>query len=617
MKRLVKVLVATFIVVGPVLPAFAKSFHISGADVTVEVEPDGSVLITEAITFDFSGSFSGAYRDIPLQGGESFELISVADERVTYEPGGCAWLGCSSPPGTYGLDEQPGLARVVWHHASQDELRTFQLVYRLRGVVALYEDVADLNLLVWGDQWAVRADRVGAVVRLPPGAAAGDVLVFGHPYGIDGETSLGGDGVSPSLQAHDVPAYQWVEMRVVFPARMLSGAEAVRRVAGSGLDIIMAEEDQFAEDANDARQAARNGVIAGVLAFVGFVGGLGGVVYLRFGREPRVDYDREYEQEPPSDLTPAEVGALVSQGAVSEKEFTATLFDLIRRGVFTAEPSQVQKVTWAGMRTETITDLVLALTDNETGLRDFEQSVLTVMRRAVGEGPRPLHELNEAVADDRTANAETYKTFRERVLGAVRRGGLLDDSGHTISWLVRIAAIVAVAIAIFTLPSLFSEQAGGDAFVTLLVAGMIGGAVVLFIFLGFRRVRTRRTKAGALEAARWIAFRNYLRDFSRLEEAPSISLDLWDRFLVYGITFGVAEQVLEQARLHAPAELEEVSTIYWYGNYGYSGGHTQNAFVGLESALSGAFTPPSSSGGGGGFSGGGGGGSGGGGGGAW
>jgi len=61
--------------------------------------------------------------------------------------------------------------------------------------------------------------------------------------------------------------------------------------------------------------------------------------------------------------------------------------------------------------------------------------------------------------------------------------------------------------------------------------------------------------------------------------------------------------VLEQARLHAPPELEDRSTIYWFGTYGYTGGHTENAFAGIESALSGAFTPPSSGGGGGGFSG--------------
>ena len=61
-------------------------------------------------------------------------------------------------------------------------------------------------------------------------------------------------------------------------------------------------------------------------------------VYLLFGREPRTGYDREYEQEPPTDTQPALVPTLLRQGGEAGSfEFTATLFDLIRRGVYTVE----------------------------------------------------------------------------------------------------------------------------------------------------------------------------------------------------------------------------------------------------------------------------------------
>ncbi|HUG31897.1 MAG TPA: DUF2207 domain-containing protein [Acidimicrobiia bacterium] len=618
MRRLTGLLVGAAVVVLAALPAAAKSYHIESADVNIDVDSDGSLLITERITFDFDGSFSGAYRDVPIASDETFELVSIGDELVEYDSGGCAWLGCSSPPGTYGVDEQPGFARVVWHHSSNDETRTFELVYRMTGVVEVYDDIADLQYQVWGDQWGVRADLVTAQVNLPPGASPGDLRVYGHPYGVDGESFLGDDGVTPGLEARDVPPHRFVEIRVVFPPSLLTSSAGVSVVAGVGLDVILDEETASAEEANDARSAARNGLVAGALAFIGLVGGAGGLVYARYGREPRTGYDREYEQFPPSELSPAEVGALISQGAVTEKQFTATLFDLIRQGVLTAEPSQVTRVTWGGFRSEEITDLVIGLTDRETGLRDFEQSVLTVLRRALAAGSMPLHELNDAIRSDAAANAKTYQTFRERVQGAVRRSRLLDDAGSTVSWLVRIGAVGLVVAAMFTLPRWLSGRPGAEGFLVSFFVGAIAGAVVLFIFLSFRRVHVRRTKQGAMEAERWLAFRRYLRDFSRLEEAPSISLALWDQFLVYGISLGVAEQVLEQARLHAPVELEQASSLYWYGHHGYGGGSTQNAFVGLESALSGAFTPPSSgSGGGGGFSGGGGGGSGGGGGGAW
>ena len=64
-------------------------------------------------------------------------------------------------------------------------------------------------------------------------------------------------------------------------------------------------------------------------------------------------------------------------------------------------------------------------------------------------------------------------------------------------------------------------------------------------------------------AERWDAFRRYLTDFPRLHEAPPATLALWERFLVYGIAFGIADRVLQGAQLHMPEALHEASAIYW------------------------------------------------------
>ena len=66
-----------------------------------------------------------------------------------------------------------------------------------------------------------------------------------------------------------------------------------------------------------------------------------------------------------------------------------------------------------------------------------------------------------------------------------------------------------------------------------------------------------------VEAERWDAFRRYLTDFPRLQEAPPVSLELWEQYLVYGIAFGIAERVLQGAQLHMPEALHEASSIYW------------------------------------------------------
>jgi hypothetical protein len=52
---------------------------------------------------------------------------------------------------------------------------------------------------------------------------------------------------------------------------------------------------------------------------------------------------QRYEREPPTNDPPAVIGAIISQKpSVGTREFTATLFDLIRRGVLKAQPVSVK-----------------------------------------------------------------------------------------------------------------------------------------------------------------------------------------------------------------------------------------------------------------------------------
>ena len=120
----------------------------------------------------------------------------------------------------------------------------------------------------------------------------------------------------------------------------------------------------------------------------------------------------------------------------------------------------------------------------------------------------------------------------------------------------------------------------------------------------------RRSPEAQAEAERWDAFRRYLTDFPRLQDAPPATLELWERFLVYGIAFGIAERVLQGAQLRMPEALHEQSSIYWISGHGDLGSGPSALGIGdLSAGFGSALAPPSSGSGGfgGGFSGGGGG----------
>ena len=241
--------------------AQAQSFDLPDVQVLVEVQSDGSLVVTEEITFAFSGSFSGAFRDVPLRAGESMTDILVLEEGVPYEPGASTALGSSDVPGRYGVEVLGNVARIVWHYSAVDEVRTFTITYRFVNVAVVYDDVVDVNLKVWGDEWKEGVGRLEAEVLLPGAAAPGDVLVFGHPASVDGSTSLGADGVSPRLEARDIPSRQFVELRTVFPTAMLESTTGALVQPGPGLGQIIAEEEAEVVRAVRQRNATRNSLL--------------------------------------------------------------------------------------------------------------------------------------------------------------------------------------------------------------------------------------------------------------------------------------------------------------------------------------------------------------------
>ena len=372
-----------------------KSFDLPRAEVVAEVQPNGSVLVTEKITYDFTGHFEGGYREIPLESGMRVDQVSVSEGGEEYEPGASAKLGSEGAPDTFGTADLGDKYRIVWHYRATDEERTFEVRYHLRGLTVAYEDVVDLYLQVWGDEWGEPLGSLKATVVLPGGAERGEVKVFGHPASVDGETSLGPDGVSPRLAARDVPAGQFVEMRVVFPRELLSSTEGARVQPGNGLQKIMDEE---AADARSAR-------ILSLLPLFGLLlivpaAGIMGLIYLRYGREPKVDYDREYEQEPPTHDPPAVVSAIIDQRpSVGTKEFTATLFDLIRRGALKAEPISVKEEGWL-TGAKTLTDLRLH-PGEPMELNDYEREVMDVAGRVLADGPVPLTDFDDRIRVNR------------------------------------------------------------------------------------------------------------------------------------------------------------------------------------------------------------------------
>jgi hypothetical protein len=338
--------------------AEAKSYTLLQANVAVKVLPNGALAVDEQIEYSFDGFFSGAYREIPLTKGESISDVSVRENGTVFRPGGCTDLGCSSPAGTFGIAHLGGKDRIVWHYSALDESKTFEIHYRLSGLAVAYDDIVDVNLDVWGSEWKTGLNQLLANLQAP-GAVQ---RAWGSPVYVRGDVTI--DGSDVKLRAINVPAHQFVALRVLIPRSAFTSTSGMRVAKGAGLAKIVAAVEADAAAAQRDHQKvedAKNHPLKWLLILLA-LGLIPAIVilllvYWFFGREFKSGYDREYEQEPPSDLAPALVPTLLRQGGeAGSYEFTATLFDLIRRDVYNSKPVTTEVSTFAGLHKTQLSD---------------------------------------------------------------------------------------------------------------------------------------------------------------------------------------------------------------------------------------------------------------------
>ena len=214
--------------------ARADSFYLDSADVAVDVQQDGSLGVSEGLQVSFSGDFHFGYRDIPLRAGESLVDPLVAERGLAYSRGNDTDLHAGAP-GTFGVERHGDGMRIVWYFTAGDQTRSFTISYTLRRVAVAYDDVVDVNLKVWGDQWDEPLQRLSAS-RTPPGRLE---RAWGAPVWVRGDVEI--TRTRATLRAVDVPAHQFVELRTLIPRRP-SRPRRDARAHGNALDRIVAEE---------------------------------------------------------------------------------------------------------------------------------------------------------------------------------------------------------------------------------------------------------------------------------------------------------------------------------------------------------------------------------------
>jgi hypothetical protein len=287
--------------VGAEETAQEKTWSIDSVDQVLNVQENGDVVVDETLTVSFRGNFHFFAHDIPTGNYGGISEVEVRDANGVPLPEG-------DTPGTYGVGKQGDTTSIQVNFDLTDTAGVWTIHYRAKSVVLFGPADDALEWYVFDAVSPVTIARARATVRLP-GSVSSDVLMSKKT--IDAGAGATSNAYSPGpstivFEAADVLPYTRFWIKSGFPKGVVKHHWTARQVVSLVVPIL--------------------GFFLPIATFLTVL-----LIWWRRGRDEPGQTYAKYVSEPPSDLSPGLVGALIDERA-DTKEVIATIVDLARRG---------------------------------------------------------------------------------------------------------------------------------------------------------------------------------------------------------------------------------------------------------------------------------------------
>ncbi|HYE80798.1 MAG TPA: DUF2207 domain-containing protein [Clostridia bacterium] len=583
-----------------------RSYYMSSFKVNAQLDSSGNMDVLEEITYEFDGSFRGVYRTLKTAGSDGIEAIEIFKQQNSrlYQ----FVQDDSEAENSFQLIDEGDGVRLKIFSTAEDERRTFAIRYKVLNVASKYNDTGELYWKFMGEDTDVKIENFDLKITLPEGAAKDQIKVFGHGP-LSGVSEIV-DSRIVGLKVDKLLPHNYLEARVLFPTGLIKDSKKI--VAKEALSSILSEEKGYADEANAKRTKARAAV---GFSFVYIFFELLLIVYLyfKYDKEYKAEFVGEYMRELPVNYSPAVLSVLWNFGKVNPRDITATIMDLVRRKFLklNVEQREINGIIKHKIENEYVFELNKE--SDYKALSVHEQYLVDWLITTIGDGDRVS--LKEIEQFSKTLKgAESFKADYDAWTGYVKTEAERLSFFDRNTMKGQISGVIIAVIGMV--------YGGFTAAVHGNIAGFVALMIASFVLLIYSLLIRRRSRSGVEQYKKWKAFRRFLKHFSRLDKAELPSVILWEHFLVYAITLGVAKEVISQLRVVFREDdfKNSALTYMYFGHYGHVYSYfdtidnvTDTMVKTTESVYTQAVSKLSSgSGSGGGFSGGGGGGGGGG-----
>ena len=501
--------------------SFAANYRIEKLDIEANLQKDGSMVVSEAVTYDID-EINGVYFDIDAKGFGELEDLQVFED----DPNTSSFKEVDAS--NYEVSASDELYRIKLYSKNQNNIRTFKFVYKLPEAITVYDDVAQFNRKMVGQEWqqGIKYITAKVIVPVPTDYDNSNILVFGHGP-LTGEVDRKENTVVYKLD--DYYPGDFLEAHILMEPEIFSEYNKSKIVHKDMKQKLLDMEAKLADEANAERDKAirqqeminkvfeKPGLIFGVLSSIW--GALMYYIHVIFKRKNKVKNSvGKYLRELPDNSSPALVGGFMTN-SINDNEILATIVDLVRRKVLTLENSDKNSI--------------IILTGSTENLSAQEKAIVDIYINDFGDGKSLDLKSFGFFQKVPMSVARKFEKWRAMVQSEMDRKNLTYQG---------LGCLGVIFFAFF--PMIFTFAG--------LVLGMITGnkmfllIVVMGIILFVSGAKARYPRKELAEAKdKWQAFKNFLSDYSQLEEAKITSVHLWEQYFVYAVALGVSEKVVK------------------------------------------------------------------------
>lgn len=565
---MVRTLLLALIALAFASPALARE-QINSFDVSIEVERDGDIVVTETINVTAEGIEirRGIFRDLPRYYESDRARLAYEYRVLSVERDGRAEPFETETEGA-AFRIRIGDEDVLIDHGAH----AYAIRYEVTNQIRYFDSYDEIYWNVTGNYWAFPIAHARATIALPPGARVTQT----HGY----TGALGQSGADYTYE-HAGDRHIFETTRALDP--------------GEGLTVALGFEKGLIDPPSAGDRGAvwwqRYGALSVLaLSLVGLFWFLHGG-FQRVGRDPpKGPVFPRYE--PPAGFSPAATHHIYYRGVQSHRALIATLMNLAVRGRIAIDARDKKRTTLT--RAPGV--------EPAAGLAQED----TVLESEIFDGST-FKSLGEKYDSGFTAAYSTFKAALGRTYGSAY---FRWNAGYTLTAIALSILVIVISATMVTQWTIWHTFA------------VVALAVLNMVFLYLMPAPTQKGQAVRSEIE---GFRLYMEKAEKLqlnavepgaETPPPMTTERYEKFLPYAVALGVEEPWTKHFQRLLPEEAARYNPSWTNTTSTHSlGGLTSAMVANMSSGVSSALPQSSSSSGsgGGGSSGGGGGGGGGGG----